>query len=310
MLRNSGMIKRRLDPTLFPKYQLFEQVCKNGLSVVYPYVSRTSDDPCGWKYEARWPPSYWAFGRLRSLMAIKDSLEQSPKSVLEVASGGGGLAACLAARGCRVLANDLRTDLLVEEISEYTSKDNITVVGGSLFDLSPDEIGKFDLIIACEVIEHVAHPDEFLSHLKTLLLPEGRILLTTPNGRHGRNRLPTYGQIKDFTELEKFQFKPDADGHLFLFTSQELCALAASVGLDVERMSVWGGPSITGHYGLRRLASRFSVKVAYYSELLAQYLPSLVRERLCFALTGIFRLPSNLPVSGDWKTLSSTEPAV
>jgi 2-polyprenyl-3-methyl-5-hydroxy-6-metoxy-1,4-benzoquinol methylase len=290
-MSTSNLIPQKLNRTLFPEYRAFEQVCRSGLSVVYPYISDASADPWGWKFEARWPPSYWAFGRMRALLAINDALALAPENVLEVAAGGGGLAARIATSGCRVTANDLRAELLAEEMSEYTSQDNIKVVGGNMFDLSSDEIGKFDLIIACEVIEHVAHPDQLLSHLKRLLLPRGRILLTTPNGEYGRNRLPTYAQVNDFTALEKSQFKPDADGHLFLFNAQELCELAISVGLEVERMSVWGAPTLSGHYGFRYLSGRLNVMASYYLERLTQYLPARVRKRVCFALSAIFRLP-------------------
>lgn len=227
---------------------------------------------------------------MRSLLAIRDALSLSPRNVLEVAAGGGGLAACLAARGCAVTANDLRADLLAEEINNYVSKDNIKVAGGNMFELSPQHIGKFDLIIACEVIEHVAHPDELLRHLKKFLLPEGRILLTTPNGAYSRSRLPNYSEIRDFDKLEGRQFMPDADGHLFLFTPQELCNLTSSVGLEVERLNVWGTPLLSGHYGLRYAMGRFSPRVSYQAEKLAQRLMAAVRERLCCALSAVLRL--------------------
>ena len=77
---------------------------------------------------------------------------------------------------------------------------------------------------------------------------------------HFRNRLPTYRQIQDFTELEKNQFKPDADGHLFLFTPQELGDVAAEVGLAVEQLYVWGTPLLTGHLGFRFLANSWSAQ--------------------------------------------------
>lgn len=40
----------------------------------------------------------------------------------------------------------------------------------------------FDMVIASEVIEHVDRPDEFLAMLYQRLQPEGRLVLTVPNG--------------------------------------------------------------------------------------------------------------------------------
>ena len=226
---------------------------------------------------------------MRSLMTIDDAIHETPQRVLEVAAGGGGLAAKLAADGCEVVANDLRGNELRAAINEYRATDRIRLVEGNMFDLSSDNIGKFDLVIACEVIEHVAHPRELLGHLRTFLSPQGRMLITTPNGLHFRNKLPTYSEVPDLSELESRQFMPDADGHLFLFTPQEICGVAATAGLEVERISVWGMPTLSGHFWLRLLAGRFWIKPAYYFEKLAQGLPSTIRQRLCVAMSIILK---------------------
>lgn len=47
-------------------------------------------------------------------------------------------------------------------------------------DLDPDL--RFDLIIASEVLEHVDDPAGFLTWMRSRLSPDGRILLTVPNG--------------------------------------------------------------------------------------------------------------------------------
>ena len=269
---------------------MFARSCQSGLSVVYPFKAKVNSDPYGWKFGTRWPPSYAAFGRMRSLLAVHDALSFQPQKVLEVAAGGCGLAASLAYRGCQVTVNDLRSDDLANAIKEYETGDKVRVVGGNLFDLSPKQLGKFDLVVACEIIEHVAHPGKLLKHLKAFLEPAGRILLTTPNGSYFRNRLPKYTEIADFRELELRQFMPDADGHLFLLTPEELSDLTASVGLTVERLNVWGTPLLSGHVGLRFLANRFLARAAYQVELLAQRLPAVGREHLCFAMSAILRL--------------------
>jgi 2-polyprenyl-6-hydroxyphenyl methylase/3-demethylubiquinone-9 3-methyltransferase len=280
----------KLEPTTLPPYDQFAQACAKGLSVVYPFKSTDVPDPNGWKLSPGWPPSYPALGRMRSLLTIEDAFRKRPRRVLEVAAGGGGLAASLAFRGCEVVINDLRGDYLREAIKEYSSGDKLQVVEGNLFELVPEQLGKFDLVIACEVIEHVAHPPEFLLHLKSFLEPEGKILLTTPNGSHLRNKLPTYSQVPDFNALESRQFLPDADGHLFLLTPQEIYELAASVGLEIEQLNLWGTPFLSGHCWLRHLAGRHCTKAAYQAERLTQHLPLFLRQRLCVELTAILKV--------------------
>ncbi|MGO9059417.1 MAG: class I SAM-dependent methyltransferase [Candidatus Binataceae bacterium] len=44
-----------------------------------------------------------------------------------------------------------------------------------------DDLGQFDQIICCEVIEHILNDRKFLADLSELLKPGGRLLLTTPN---------------------------------------------------------------------------------------------------------------------------------
>jgi hypothetical protein len=151
------------------------------------------------------------------------------------------------------VANDLRSDELDRAITQFTSASRIACLGGNVFDLDPRSVGAFDLVIACEVIEHVAHPDELLRTLARFVAPDGAILLTTPNGRYFRNQLPTFAQIGDPTQLEANQFKPDADGHLFLLTPGELTAMAADAGLQVEHILLWGTPFLSGGAGLRLL---------------------------------------------------------
>ena len=58
---------------------------------------------------------------------------------------------------------------------------------------------------------------------------------------------------------------PDADGHLFLLTPGELCQLAESAGLTVERLNVWGTPMLTGHAAFRYLAEVIPIKSSIFN---------------------------------------------
>jgi 2-polyprenyl-6-hydroxyphenyl methylase/3-demethylubiquinone-9 3-methyltransferase len=112
-------------------------------------------------------------------------------------------------------------------------------------------------------------------------------LITTPNGSYFRNKLPTYSAIKDFDALERQQFKPDADGHLFLITPGEMADLAGKAGLSVERMVVWGTPAVTGHIRLSMFASSALCWTCYHLERFSQELPATFKEKACFNLAAV-----------------------
>src|SRR4051812_43292019 len=171
-----------------------------------------------------------AYGRMRALLTLAEAARLKPARVLEVAAGDAALNACLERDGARVVANDLRADILRKALANFTNGNLISIAPGNLFDLDPQHLGQFDLVVASEIIEHVAHPDHLLCHLSRFTTPQGRILLTTPNGSFFRNRLRTYSEIQDSVALESRQFLPDADGHLFLITPAEIALLARSAG--------------------------------------------------------------------------------
>jgi 2-polyprenyl-6-hydroxyphenyl methylase/3-demethylubiquinone-9 3-methyltransferase len=211
-------------------------------------------------------------------------LSLKPKRVLEVAAGDASLCACLAAKGVEVFANDLRAESLREAISCFSVGNQINLLPGNLFDLDPAENGLFDLVIACEIIEHVAHTVDLLRHLRRFLTPGGHLILTTPNGSYFRNRLPTYSEIEDPRSLEASQFKPDADGHLFLLTSAELRVVARQAGFLVEQIDLLATPFITGHCRLSMLHGRSVARLCYRLEKLSQHLSFKTREKLCFLM--------------------------
>jgi 2-polyprenyl-6-hydroxyphenyl methylase/3-demethylubiquinone-9 3-methyltransferase len=271
-----------------PDYSLFKTVCEAGLSAVRPMTPAAARlDPDGWNYGSAWPPSYGAFGRLRVLATLQRVIALAPRRVFEVAAGDGALGACLAAKGIEVVVNDLRAEVLTSAIANFQTAGRLTAMPGNLFDLDPDSTGRFDLVIATEVIEHVAHADAFLRHLARFLTPGGRIFLTTPNGSYFRNRLPTHSMIHDFAALESEQFKPDSDGHLFQITPEELSAIAQSAGLRAFEIELLAIPLITGHCGLSLLRSSRFARLYYWFEAHSRRLPFWLREKICFSMSAI-----------------------
>ena len=115
-------------------------------------------------------------------------------TILDVAAAQGNFSIVLAEMGYHVTWNDIR-----EELSEYVRLKNnsapITYKPGNVFDVRFDEL--FDIILATEIIEHVAHPDEFLANLAKLLKPGGYIIISTPLGSYFRNNLPKFSEFAD-----------------------------------------------------------------------------------------------------------------
>jgi SAM-dependent methyltransferase len=96
----------------------------------------------------------------------------------------------------------------------------------------PFEVGAFDLVWASEVIEHVSDTARWLSEVRRVLAPAGRLLLTTPS--HGRLRLAVGG-------IERFS--PPLGDHLHLYSRRSLATLLGEFGFgDVQVRAVAGPP--------------------------------------------------------------------
>jgi len=111
----------------------------------------------------------------------------------------------------------------------------------------------FDLVVVTEIIEHVAHPDEFLRKAASLTRSGGYVLLSTPNGGYFLGNRPRFSETADPSQYEAMQFQPDASGHIFLLHEDELAPLAAAAGLTVREVRLFTNPLTNGHLKLGAL---------------------------------------------------------
>jgi ubiquinone/menaquinone biosynthesis C-methylase UbiE len=97
----------------------------------------------------------------------------------------------------------------------------------------PFDDGSFDLVWASEVIEHVADTARWLSEVRRVLVPRGRLLVTTPN--HGRLQL-AIGGIERYSE-------PLGD-HLHLYSARSLRQLLTEFDFEVSELRSADGPPL------------------------------------------------------------------
>ena len=106
--------------------------------------------------------------------------EYSPKRVLDMGCGtGANLTEPLAERFPSVQFLGVDSD---KTSIEFAQREMRHSNAGYAHSEEMDSLGKFDLVIASEVIEHVEDPDAFLEFLKSRLTEEGKIVITLPNG--------------------------------------------------------------------------------------------------------------------------------
>lgn len=167
--------------------------------------------------------------------------------ILDVAAAQGNFTLLLAELGYRVTWNDLRSDLAgyVRAKHEYG---HVEYLPGNVLDLGASE--PFDAILLAEIIEHVAHPDRFLRKISEFVRSDGWIILTTPNGGYLRNRLPRFSDCEVPEQYESVQFRPNADGHIFLLHDDEIIRLSRIAGLAVHDLRHYCNPLTNGHMKL------------------------------------------------------------
>jgi SAM-dependent methyltransferase len=153
---------------------------------------------------------------------------KSGDRVLDLGSGTGAFTAVLAEAGAQPIGAEVAETAVARARAEHPELEfRVVPIDGPL----PFEDNSFDLVWSSEVIEHVADTARWLSEVRRVLAPGGRLLLTTPN--HGRLRV-LVGGVAAFSE-------PLGD-HLHLYSRRSLRELLEEFGFGEVSVRAVGGP--------------------------------------------------------------------
>ena len=209
-------------------------------------------------------------------------------TIIDVAAGQGNFSLSLAERGFILTWNDLRDDL-VEYVKLKYEKGTVNFIPGNAFELGFKEC--FDCVLISEVIEHVAHPDEFLINASAMVKPGGLIVMSTPNGRYFRNNLPKFSDCPDTSIFENVQFKPNSDGHIFLLWPDEVQWLAKTANLRILKSTYHSNPLTCGHLKLERLLKVLPKSSVMALEKFFNSLPSAIHSHFSYGSITVFKKP-------------------
>ena len=95
---------------------------------------------------------------------------------------------------------------------------------GELAVLEVADTGKFDVITAFHVLEHLENPLTYLAEMKKHLVPSGMLLLEVPNADDALLKLYQSSAFADFTYWHC---------HVYLYTNATLAELAKQAGFKV-----------------------------------------------------------------------------
>lgn len=182
---------------------------------------------------------------LERRLAFLEREVRSGDRALDLGCGTGEFTAALVRAGADAVGVEVAEAALERARARYSDSHppldfRLVPIDGPL----PFEDNRFDLVWASEVIEHVIDTARWLSEVRRVLAPAGRLLLTTPS--HGRLRL-ALGGIERYSE-------PLGD-HLHLYTKRSLRAVLAEFGFGGIEVRAVDGPPLLRR-GLFARASR------------------------------------------------------
>jgi 2-polyprenyl-3-methyl-5-hydroxy-6-metoxy-1,4-benzoquinol methylase len=183
------------------------------------------------------PSSYFEQARPELVALLPPKLGR----VLDLGCGAGGVG-----RALRDRADTLTGIELDPAAAERAREAYDTVHTGSVETVLADLEGPFDVVLAYDVLEHLADPAPVLRRLRALVSTEGLLHVSVPNARH-------WSLVRDLVVRGTFGYTETGHRdvtHLRWLTPRDLRALLEQAGWRVERL---GHPPLTA---LGRAAER------------------------------------------------------
>ena len=181
--------------------------------------------------------------------ALRDRLSPGAR-VLDLACGAGALVLRLQQAGYEVTACDLIPDKLC-------ARDGVSFVQADLNeDFAFKFRGKFDGIVASEIIEHLENPRHFLREVHKLLKPGAPLVISTPNIDSPLSKaiFVRTGQHRWFSRSDY-----EESGHITPLAEVCLRRALVETGFEVERVSSCGSVPSSGWWKMRWLAWLLSI---------------------------------------------------
>lgn len=102
------------------------------------------------------------------------------KNVLDVACGSGYFSNYILSKGAKSV-----TGVDIDKDSIEYAKNNFQNISLEFLEWDAENLGSlnksFDIVVSMETIEHLNYPMKFLSEIKKVLIPNGYLILSTPN---------------------------------------------------------------------------------------------------------------------------------
>lgn len=145
-----------------------------------------------------------------------------PSRILDVGCSGGLFAERARAAGHQVTGVDY---LEIPGVRERTDRFFVANLEEGL----PAEVGgRYDVVIAGDIIEHLSRPNEILQQIRTVLRPGGQVLLSVPNFGHW------YPRVRVLTGSFGYDRRGILDNtHLRFFTRSTLRRTVRAAGFDI-----------------------------------------------------------------------------
>jgi cyclopropane fatty-acyl-phospholipid synthase-like methyltransferase len=205
------------------------------------------------------------------------------ESILEIGSGTGGFL-----KFVRQYNPDAKL-CAIERCSENVDFIKKSI-GGSVEVLDGLEQvqGRFDLICAFGVFEHVRDSRSFLSGLREHISDMGRLALNVPNKNHAL----VYAY--DLEEFRKFTYMKQ---HYFTFTERAFHLLAEQTRLRVEKfnyMQVWGLDNHLSWLRYRKSRDFADITAMLSAQTMASYNNDLVEKKQSDLMMAVLRANTDM----------------